>query len=166
MSDSPPQRSRWPRVAGFVALIAIALSAWLWPTERSASPAPPGSPAPGAAAPVTLRIDLGEGPARAMDAIPWRAGMTVRDVLDEAARQDPALRYASRGAGESAFLQELAGRENEGGGAERRNWQFWVNQTFSTRSFAVTPVPAGAIVEWRYDVWDPGRYRPDDPERE
>ena len=88
--------------------------------------------------------------------------MTVRDVMDAAAKDVPALVFACHGFGEAAFLDEIGGVRNEGGGAASRNWQLWVNGVFATRSFELTRVPAGALVEWRYDVRIPDRGDADD----
>jgi hypothetical protein len=97
---------------------------------------------------VTVAVDFGDGRRREFDAVSWRDGMTVRDVLTAAVDSSGGVKFAQQGAGESAFLTEIDGVKNEGGGGS--NWTFAVNGQFGDRSFAIYPLRAGDRVLWSF----------------
>lgn len=101
---------------------------------------------------VKLIVAYDEDVEKHFNVIPWKAGMTVKDVLEHA-RSMPAPRglvYESAGDGERGFLKAIDGLANEGGGQGKRNWLFRVNDTPGSRSFAATEVASGDTIEWRF----------------
>jgi hypothetical protein len=97
---------------------------------------------------VVLEIDFGNGARRIFEALPYRDGMTVADVMDEARNFQPALRYAQVGEGAGGFLTELEGLKNEG--ASGRNWQYDVAGTPGNKSFCLQTVAYGELVRWTF----------------
>jgi hypothetical protein len=104
------------------------------------------SPAVPAGNTVSLEIDFGDGQPRTYLPVPWRKGMTVRDLTRETQRAD--IKLVVRGTGASAFLDNLDGVANEG--ADGRNWLFSVNGEPGDRSFAVYELQPGDQVLWTF----------------
>jgi hypothetical protein len=95
---------------------------------------------------VSLAIDFGDGRRTEYQPIAWREGMTVYDVTSETQRND--LKLKTIGTGESAFLANLDGVENEG--ADGRNWIYSVDGKVGDRSFAVFELEPGDRVLWTF----------------
>ncbi len=100
----------------------------------------------------TVAVDFGDGRLREYDDVPWREGMTVRDALSAAAEASGGVRFSQRGSGESAFLTNIDGVENEGAGG--RNWTYTVNDKLGDRSFEIYPLSLGDRVLWRFAAQD------------
>jgi hypothetical protein len=109
------------------------------PTEWSPSAQPQGEL-------VSLEIDFGNGAKRQFDALPWRAEMTVEDVMQAARDFRPGITYVQIGAAAGGFLTELEGLKNEG--ASGRNWRYEVAGTPGTMSFCLQKVAPGEQVRW------------------
>lgn len=97
---------------------------------------------------VSLVIDFNNGAQRQYAALGWHEGMTVQQLLEAAARFQPAITFRVRGSGGSAFLTQLDGIENDA--ASGRIWQFWVNDVRGNRSFGVHELQAGDRVLWKF----------------
>ena len=97
---------------------------------------------------VSLAIDFRDGGRREFDAIAWQDGMTVRDALAVAADSTGDVKLSQQGTGAAAFLTDIDGVENEGGGG--RNWTFAVNGKLGDRSFAIYPLRPGDHVLWTF----------------
>jgi hypothetical protein len=95
---------------------------------------------------VSLTIDFGDGRRTDYEPIAWREGMTVQDVTRETPRSD--IKLKTLGTGESAFLSNLDGIENEG--ASGRNWIYSVDGVVGDRSFGVYEVEPGDKVLWTF----------------
>jgi hypothetical protein len=103
-----------------------------------------------AAQSVRLVIDYGEGVLKMFDRLPWSKGNTVLDVLNGAKGSPRGITFSYTGQGASAFLADIDGVTNQGGGPAARNWQYWVNTGYADRSFAVFEVQAMDTVFWRF----------------
>lgn len=101
---------------------------------------------------VKLEIDFGNGARRSFDALAWRDGMTVEDVMLAAREFHPGISYAQIGEGAKGFLTQLEGLKNEG--ASGRNWQYDVAGEPGTRSFCLETVNAGELVRWTFAARD------------
>lgn len=101
---------------------------------------------------VSLEVDFGNGIVRACLALPWRAGMTVSDVLDAAAKFRPGLRFDRQGEGESAFLQSIEGIAGEGQAG--RNWIYYVKNARGQRGIGVHELKSGDAVLWKYEPYE------------
>jgi hypothetical protein len=99
---------------------------------------------------VRLVVDYGDGVAKIFDPLPWSKGNTVLDVLNVAKASPHGISFNYTGQGASAFLTDIDGVTNQGGGASARNWQYWVNTTYADRSFAVFDVQATDTIFWRF----------------
>jgi hypothetical protein len=127
----------------FLALAIILAAAARLSTASQPAPTPE---------PIRLVVAYAPDVEKHFKRIPFRQGMTVADALDHAAAMPAplALRYASRGTGERAFLTAIDGLGNEGGGPAKRNWLFSVNDRPGDRSYAVTPLAPGDTILWRF----------------
>lgn len=115
---------------------------------RDAAPAPDPN-----AQPVTLVIEQGED-TRTFADIPWSPGMTVLQVMDAAEDNEVGLAFDYTGRGETAILSAIDGVENQGAGRDAKNWLYWVEGRFATKSFAVAEVRPGETVTWRFAPYD------------
>jgi hypothetical protein len=99
---------------------------------------------------VRLVVDYGDGVAKIFDPLPWSKGNTVLDVLNAAKASPHGISFNYTGQGASAFLTDIDGVTNQGGGASAKNWQYWVNTTYADRSFAVFEVQVTDTIFWRF----------------
>ena len=60
------------------------------------------------------------------------------------------ISFSYTGSGASAVLTKLEDVQNQGGGAGKKNWQYWVNSAYGDRSFAAFELQAQDQVLWRY----------------
>ena len=96
---------------------------------------------------VALVIDYDDGVEKHFRELPWKAGMTVLDVIQAAQRHPRGSQFVYRSEGETAFLTQIDDVKNEGSG---RNWIFSINGQLGKRSFAVTEVKSGDRVLWKF----------------
>jgi Domain of unknown function (DUF4430) len=99
---------------------------------------------------VRLVVDYGDGVIKILDRLPWLKGNTVLDVLNAGKASTHGITFKYTGHDASAFLTEIDGVTNQGGGTGAKNWQFWVNTFYADRSFAVYAVQAADTVFWRF----------------
>ena len=97
---------------------------------------------------VRLEIDFGNSAKRQFEALPWKADMTVEDVLVAAREFRPGISFTQVGEGAGGFLTELEGLKNEG--ASGRNWRYEVAGTPGTMSFCLQKVAPGELVRWSF----------------
>jgi Domain of unknown function (DUF4430) len=109
-----------------------------------------GAGAQSAAQTVRLVVDYGDGVLKIFDRLPWANGNTVLDTLNAAKASAHGITFNYSGNGPTAFLTDIDGVQNQGGGAAAKNWQYWVNTTYADRSFAVFPVQAADTIFWRF----------------
>ena len=96
---------------------------------------------------VALAIDYDDGVEKHFRELPWKAGMTVLDVVQAAQRHPRGSQFVYRSEGDTAFLTQIDDVKNEGSG---RNWIFSINGQLGKRSFAVTEVKSGDRVLWKF----------------
>jgi len=98
---------------------------------------------------VRLTVDYGDGVIKTIAALPWSKGSTVLDVMTAAKTHPHGIDFKFTGSGASAFLTQIDDVVNEGGGTDKKNWQFWVNTTYADKGFGVYEVQALDVVFWR-----------------
>lgn len=143
MNHAHPPRLAEPqrrRLLPLLALLALALS--FASTIRSDEPA--------AAATVHLSIDYGDGVQKQFTTLPWRAEMTVLDVLTEASKHPRGIRFEHRGKGETAFVTQIDDVKNEGQG---RNWLFQINDKPGAVSSGVQRVAKHDRILWKFATY-------------
>ena len=96
---------------------------------------------------MALVIDYDDGVEKHFRELPWKAGMTVLDVIQAAQRHPRGSQFVYRSEGDTAFLTQIDDVKNEGSG---RNWIFSINGQLGKRSFAVTEVKSGDRVLWKF----------------
>lgn len=111
---------------------------------------PTPSRAQSAAQSVRLIVDYGDGSIKIFTDIPWSSGATILDVMNTAKAHPHGIAFNFTGSGATAFLTDIDGVANQGGGADKKNWQYWVNTSYGDRSFAVRNVQALDTVFWRF----------------
>lgn len=87
---------------------------------------------------------------KAINDIPWTKGLTVLGMMQMAKAHPRGLTFEVRGSGASAFLIKIDDLASQGGGAGKKNWQFWINATYGNRSFGVYEVQPQDTVMWRF----------------
>jgi hypothetical protein len=121
--------------------------------------APPGTPAAAPTKPapakttVHLIIDYGDGVQKHFNALAHTAGMTVLDALLAAKAHPRGIKLDSTGKGETAFLNAIDDLKNQGTGKDKKNWQFFVNDKFATRSMGVATLNPADTVRLVFDTW-------------
>jgi hypothetical protein len=149
------RRSQWALALLLLAVVGVATSLLVLFRDPAAgggassnSPAH-WTPAPAPDGPTAgLTIDFGNGARREFDALPWREGMTVGDLLRQAQRFRPSLAFTHQGAGAKAFLTSLEGVANDAGAG--RYWLYEIDGRSGDVSFEVAPLAAGQRVLWRF----------------
>jgi len=111
------------------------------PTEWSPTPQPQGET-------VGLAIDFDNGARQQFEALPWREGLTVEALMQEAARYRPGIDFTQHGEGEAGFLQSIEGLKNRGMGG--RNWTYEVNGRYAETSFCLQELEPGDRVLWKF----------------
>jgi len=104
---------------------------------------------------VHLAVDYGDGVMKTIMDIPWTQGQTVLDVMNAAKARPHGITFEFRGSGSSAFLTKIDDLTSQGGGAGKKNWQFWVNAAYGNRSFGVYEVQPQDTVLWRFTEQGP-----------
>jgi hypothetical protein len=96
---------------------------------------------------VAMVIDYDDGVEKHFRELPWKAGMTVLDVVQAAQRHSRGIQFVYRGEGDTTFLTQIDDVKNEGSG---RNWIFSINGQLGKRSFAATEVKAADRILWKF----------------
>jgi len=97
---------------------------------------------------VTLTIQFGDGQERKFEAVPWRQGMTVDDLMTAVSRLPDGIQYTVRGDHEMTLLARIDESRNEGAGGN--NWTYAVNDLRADRSLAVYELEPGDRVLWTF----------------
>ena len=94
----------------------------------------PTRPAAGQSANETVRlvVDYGDGATKTISNLAWAKGNTVLDAM------------------KAAILTKIDDVQNQGGGADKKNWQYWVNGANGDKSFAVFELQAQDVIVWRF----------------
>jgi hypothetical protein len=99
---------------------------------------------------VRLIVDYGDGVSKTIDNLPWAKGKTVLDAMKEATNRPHGISFSFTGSGGDAALTKIDDVQNQGGGAGKKNWQYWVNGNYGDRSFATFELQAEDNVVWRF----------------
>jgi hypothetical protein len=99
---------------------------------------------------VRLIVDYGDGASKTVANLPWTKGTTVLDVMKAATARPHGISFGFTGSGDSAVLTKIDDVQNQGAGAGKKNWQYWVNGTYGDRSFATFELQPQANVVWRF----------------
>jgi hypothetical protein len=147
---------------GFAVVLLILCLPWIASCERSKSSvkqtgqAQTGdrSPAPGTGTTqgsVSFSIEAGDGKAAEVLSVDWKEGITVLDLLEQVQNiSTKGFTFKYKGGGETAFLTSIGDMENQGGGADKKNWQFWVNGQRADRGFGVYELQPLDKVVWKF----------------
>jgi hypothetical protein len=103
-----------------------------------------------AAQTVRVIVDYGDGTTQSIDNLPWAKGNTVLDAMTAAAARAHGISFSYTGSGATAVLIKINDVQNQGGGAGKKNWQYWVNGSYGNRSFAAFALQPQDVVVWRF----------------
>jgi len=99
---------------------------------------------------VRLVVDYGDGATKTVNNLAWAKGSTVLDAMKAATARPHGISFSYTGSDAAAVLTRIDDVQNEGGGAGKRNWQYWVNDAYGDRSFAIFELQAQDVVLWRF----------------
>ena len=99
---------------------------------------------------VRLVVDYGDGAAKTISDLAWTKGNTVLDAMKEATQRPHGISFSYTGSGDDAVLTKIDDVQNQGDGAGRKHWQYWVNGSYGVRSFATFELQAQDSVLWRF----------------
>jgi Domain of unknown function (DUF4430) len=99
---------------------------------------------------VRLIVDYGDGASKTVANLPWARGNTILDAMKAATARPHGISFSYTGSGDSAVLTKIDDVQNQGGGAGKKNWQYWANGTYGDRSFAVFELQAQDTIVWRF----------------
>lgn len=123
----------------------------------SAQPVPPvpDKPAPDKAEQrhVRLVIDYGDGVQKHFIALPHTDGMSAFDALLAAKDHPRGIKLTHTGKGETAFVSAIDDLKNQGMGKDKKNWQFFINDTFGEQGAGAVQLRPDDVVKWVFDVY-------------
>lgn len=99
---------------------------------------------------VRLVVDYGDGVTKTIDDLSWAKGNTVLDAMKAATARPHGISFSFTGSGATAALTKIDDVQNEGAGAAKKNWQYWVNDAYGERSFATFELQARDVITWRF----------------
>lgn len=107
------------------------------------------------AKPKTIRlvIDYGDGVEKHFTALRWSEGMTVLQGLNRAKASPHGITFKFSGKGGSAFLSKIDDLQNEGGGANGKNWIYRVNDKLATKGLGIYKLRPSDVVKWRFEAF-------------
>jgi hypothetical protein len=97
---------------------------------------------------VRLVVDYGDGATKTVNNLTWAKGNTVLDAMKAATARPHGISFSYTGSDSAAVLTRIDDVQNEGAG--KKNWQYWVNDAYGDRSFAIFELQAQDVVVWRY----------------
>jgi len=152
MEPEQPSTGGEPSASGgwaFPALLAVVLLVAVAVAQLRPKSKPQWSPAPQPQGEtVALTIDFGNGARQLFEALPWREGLTVEKLMQEAAAYRPGIHFTQQGTGEAGFLQSIEGLKNrEGSGG---NWTYEVNGRYAKTGFCLQKLEPGDRVLWKF----------------
>jgi hypothetical protein len=99
---------------------------------------------------VRLVVDYGDGVTKTINELPFAKGNTVFDAMTAAASRQHGLSFTYTGSGATAVMTKIDDVQNEGAGAAKKNWQYWVNATYGDSSFATFQLHDQDVILWRF----------------
>jgi hypothetical protein len=145
MSTSEAKRKR-RLVAAWLAMMGAMLV--LAPTSASVAAAESKTRT------VRLIVDYGDGVEIHFTALKWRAGMTVLDALSDAGKHPRGISFRQRGSGSSALVTQIGDVKNGGGGAQSKNWMYYVGAERGEVSAGAQQLEPSDVILWRFQVYD------------
>jgi Domain of unknown function (DUF4430) len=148
-----PTHGGWvfPALLAAVLLVSTVIAMSSRSPENSANPTETAAWGPSAqplGETVALEIDFGNGAKKEFAALPWRAGMTVADLMLQAREYRPGIDFRQHGAGAGGLLTSIDGLRNQGAGG--RNWRYDVDGRHGEVSFCVQQLQPGMRVLWEF----------------
>ncbi|HEY2528924.1 MAG TPA: DUF4430 domain-containing protein [Xanthobacteraceae bacterium] len=124
--------------------VVLAATILLFVAARAGGPAAGENAAPS----VRLFIDYGDGVTKTIEDLSWSKGNTVLDAMKAATSRPHGISFTYTGSGATAVLAKIDDVQNEGAG--KKNWQFWVDNAYGDKSFAVFETQEGDVISWRF----------------
>jgi hypothetical protein len=99
---------------------------------------------------VRLVVDYGDGVTKTINELAFANGNTVLDAMTAAASRQHGISFTYTGSGATAVMTKIDDVQNQGAGAGKKNWQYWVNATYGDASFATFQLHAQDVIMWRF----------------
>jgi Domain of unknown function (DUF4430) len=105
---------------------------------------------------LTMILSIDGRVIRAMDDIPWSAGMTVQDAMEHAYRTKPGysllLHYAGPELGYR--VTGIDGISNQSGTGVVLSWRLGINGIQAQKGIGDCVLSDGDLIEWDYGLYD------------
>ncbi|MCG8586397.1 MAG: DUF4430 domain-containing protein [Pirellulales bacterium] len=104
----------------------------------------------------SLTIDFGDGKMKKFESLAWHEGITVLGAMDRAGKSKQGLDYSTwkDATGQSAFVEQIDGVKNEGGGEGAKNWTYTVNGKKGQVSAGIHKLKPDDAVVWKFGVYE------------
>lgn len=135
-------------LACVLAGVAVALTSW---ARGEATLAP--------AKAARLVIDFGDGVEWHFTELPWTPGTTGLDLLLAAKAHPHGIQLEYKGSGSRVMVNKINSAANEGGGAQARNWLYWIDDGHGKVkkgevSAGVHQPQPGDTILWKFATFD------------
>ena len=103
-----------------------------------------------------LVIDYGDGVEKHYPKLAWREGITVLDAMKGTSGHPRGVQFATRNDanGQAAFIDQIDGVRNEGGGSDAKNWTIKINGQKSPVGAGVKELKANDVVVWKFGIFE------------
>lgn len=108
----------------------------------------------GAAQNIRLTIDYGDGVQKQIH-LPFSQGMKVFDAMNAAQLHSHGIKYQCEHPTGDCMVIQIDDLTNEGPGADKRNWQYWVNGKYACFGINQVQLKASDRVLWKFVVEPP-----------
>lgn len=140
----PSGRARLRAAHVYAMLVLSAFAAAGWAADTPPAKAPPT---------ISLIIDYADGAELHFPSVPLKPHMSVLDLLNHAQAHPHGVKFACKGTGERAMVTSIGDVHNQGGGRDKRNWIFFVNDKMADRGFAVWELKPSDVVKWKFTTY-------------
>ena len=80
--------------------------------------------------------------------------MTVMDALAAMQMHPRGITFSHRGTGRSAMVTAIGDLKNEGGGEQKKNWMFHINDKPAEVGAGAYKLNPGDTVLWKFQTYD------------
>src|SRR5439155_7825081 len=104
---------------------------------------------------IRLIVDYNDGTQKVFSQLPWSKDMTVEDAIKLAKAAGHGISYVATGTGQTFFLTKIDDLQNEGGGAGKKNWQYWLNGQYAQVGAGSQKLTPDDVVRCKFAEYKP-----------
>ena len=103
-----------------------------------------------------LVVDFGDGKRKEFTKLIGHEGITVLEAMQIAGKDAQGLKWSTtrNATGNNAFVDQIDGIKNEGGGTDAKNWTYKINGKKGQVSAGVQQLKEGDQVLWKFGVYE------------